>query len=306
MEKVDAIIECTNLEKKYKGFTLDVPQLMIPKGYCTALIGENGDGKTTLLNCISGIRRDYKGAITYFGKYTDKDRETDPYVKEQIGYTGPDIYFLPQWTIRQVRELGGMLFETFDAAEFDRILQEIGVTGNEKVDYGKKVSALSSGNRMKLELAFVLARDTNCLILDEPASCLDPLMRDRLCGMLRDYLVGREGERTIFCSTHDVADMEQVTDYAVFLEHGAVVEQGFVEELKEKYILVKGESEDAAAAEKILYSISTGRYGFEGICLSENLDKLAGLDIVTEQATLTQIAVAIMKVNTTMQGLVKK
>ena len=51
-----------------------------------------------------------------------------------------------------------------------------------------------------------------------------------------------------------------------------------------------------------MYSISTGKYGFEGICLAENLDKLAGLDIVTEQASLNQIAVAIMKANTKLQG----
>lgn len=302
MEIIDTMIECKDLKKKYKGFTLNIPNLSIPKGYCTALIGENGAGKTTLLNCLSGVRRDYKGEIIYFEKYTDKDREKDPSVKERIGYTGPNVYFLPQWTIRQVRELGGMLFQTFDGGEFDRIVRQIGITENGDFDYGKKVSALSSGNRMKLALAFVLARDTECLILDEPASPLDPLMRDRLCEMLRDYIVSREGERTIFCSTHNVADMEQVTDYAVFLEHGEVVEKGFVEDLKEKYILVKGEIEDIAAARKAMYSISSNKYGFEGICLSENLDKLAGLDIVTEQATLTQITVAIMKANTRLQG----
>ena len=87
-----------------------------------------------------------------------------------------------------------------------------------------------------------------------------------------------------------------------FLENGRVVDQGFVEELKEKYILVKGEMEDIEAAKKVLYSISVNRYGFEGICLAQNLDKLAGMDIMTEQPTLNQITVAIMKANTKMQG----
>ncbi len=302
MESITPIIKCENLTKKFKHFTLDIPELVIPKGYCTALIGENGAGKTTLLNCLAGIRRDYTGSLTFFEQYTDRDRELNPYVKEHIGYTGPNLYFLPNWTIRQIRELGGMLFDTFDVKEFDRIMNEIGMADNGKIDLSKKVSDLSSGNRMKLAIAFVLARDTQCLILDEPASPLDPLMRDRLCEILRDYLVSREGERTVFCSTHNVADMEQVTDYAIFLENGRVVEQGFVEELKEKYILVKGETEDIEAAKKVLYSISVNRYGFEGICLAQNLDKLAGMDIMTEQPTLNQITVAIMKANTKMQG----
>ncbi len=302
METITPIMRCENLMKKFKNFTLDIPELAIPKGYCTALIGENGAGKTTLLNCLAGIRRDYTGSMTFFEQYTDKDREINPYVKEHIGYTGPNLYFLPNWTIRQIRDLGGMLFETFDEKEFDRILDEIGIADGGKIDLSKKVSDLSSGNRMKLSIAFVLARDTECLILDEPASPLDPLMRDKLCEILRNYLVSREGERTIFCSTHNVADMEQVTDYAIFLEHGRIVEKGFVEELKEKYILVKGENEDAEAARNVLYSMSENRYGFEGICLAQDMDKLAGMDIMTEQATLNQITIAIMKANTKMQG----
>ena len=88
-----------NIYKKYKGFTLDIPQLTIPQGFATALIGENGAGKTTLMNILAGIRLDYKGELRYFGAYSDKDRENKPEVKEQIGYTGPGSYYLPQWKI---------------------------------------------------------------------------------------------------------------------------------------------------------------------------------------------------------------
>ena len=91
--------------------------------------------------------------------------------------------------------------------------------------------------------------------------------------------------------------MENVTDYAIIVEHGKIVESGFVDDLKEKYILVKGEPADAEKAKEILYSQTTGKYGFEGICLASDLDKLAGMDITTEQASLFQISVAIMKKN---------
>ena len=71
--------------------------------------------------------------------------------------------------------------------------------------------------------------------------------------------------------------------------------QGVVEDLKEKYVLVKGEKEDADAAKDILFSFSSSQYGFEGVCLSENLDKLAGMDITVERPSLYQISVAVMK-----------
>ncbi|MCR5654798.1 MAG: ABC transporter ATP-binding protein, partial [Lachnospiraceae bacterium] len=71
-----------------------------------------------------------------------------------------------------------------------------------------------------------------------------------------------------------------------------------VEELKEKYVLVKGEAKDEETAKNVLYSMNMGsEYGFEGICLAEDMDKLAGLDVVCETPSLSQICVAVMKQN---------
>ena len=105
----------------------------------------------------------------------------------------------------------------------------------------------------------------------------------------------------MFFSTHNIADMENVTDYAIIMEHGTIVEEGFVEELKEKYILVKGEAKDAEAAKETLFSMTKSNYGFEGICLAEKLNRLAGMDTVRERATLSQISVAVMKANTKLK-----
>ncbi len=253
------VISGTNIRKKFSGFTLDVPELNIPKGFATALIGENGAGKTTLLNLLAGIRLDYKGNLKYFDEAeTDVDK-----IKERLGYTGPGNYYLPHWTIKQVEEVSELLFDTFDKERFKRICKELGIVP-ENGKRGKKVSDLSDGNRMKLMIAAVLARETECLVLDEPASPLDPLMRDKLCELIREYLLEGNGEKSVFFSTHNISDMENVTDYAIIMEHGTIVEQGFVEDLKEKYVMVKGEAKDAEAAKKILYSFSGNAYGFEG------------------------------------------
>ncbi len=286
-------IRARNLQKKYKGFELSVPQLEVPKGFATALIGENGAGKTTLLNLLTGIRLDFKGEISYF----EQQEKMSDSVQERIGYTGPGCYFLPHWTIGQVEEISSLLFTNFHREAFRTLCEDLGI--DRKVT--ETVKKLSDGNRMKLMLAAVLARNTELLILDEPASPLDPLMRDKLCDMIREYLEQGAGERSVFFSTHNIADMENVTDYAIILEHGNIVEAGFVEDLKEKYILVKGEAEDAEKAREILFSISRSAYGFEGICLARNLDRLAGMDIATETPTLSQISVAVMKANTRLK-----
>ncbi len=296
----NSVIKVKDLKKEYKSFKLDIPELEIPRGFATALIGENGAGKTTLLDILTGIRLDYTGELEYFGKYSSEDIEKNPEVKEMIGYTGTENYYILSWTVGMVNELSKLLFKKYDEEKFKKYRDEFAILGKNNPGSScsdkKRISELSDGTKTKLMLAGVLARETEMLILDEPASPLDPLMRDRLCEVIRDYLNSGEG-RSVFFSTHNIADMEGVTDYAVIMENGRIAEKGFVEDLKEKYIAVKGEPKDIEAAKKVLYSITTSKYGFEGICLAEDLDKLAGMDIVTETANLTKIAVAIMKKN---------
>ena len=185
-------------------------------------------------------------------------------------------------------------FDNFHRDRFEQKCAELSI-GPEGGEGNRNISALSDGNRMKLMIAGVLARDTELLVMDEPASPLDPLMRDRLCEIIRDYLLEDEGNRSVFFSTHNVADMENVTDYAIIMAGGTVVEAGFVEDLKEKYVMVKGDAEYIDQARKMMFSMSSNKYGFEGICLSENLDKLAGCNISVEMPTLSQISVAIMR-----------
>ena len=295
----DDVITGKEITKSYGGFTLDIPELHIPKGFATALIGENGAGKTTLLNILTGLRLDAKGEITYFGKYTGV--ESDPYVKNAIGYTGSGNYYLPHWTVDQVCDITSLLFDSFDRNKFDKIADAIALDRKGRMGAAKKVSELSDGNKVKLMLCGALARKTDMLIMDEPASPLDPLMRDTLCDLIREYINNGQGERSVFFSTHNVADMESVTDYAMIMEQGRIVEQGFVEELKEKYVLVKGESEDTAKARGVLYSITESSYGFSGVCLSQELDKLVGLNIQTERASLTDICVAVMKAHSRLK-----
>ena len=284
--ETQAVITMNNVKKGFKGFELNLPELQIPEGFATALIGENGAGKSTLMNILAGVRLDYKGDITYYdGSFSDEE------VRERNGYVSANNYFLPHWTMEAVAELNELLFENFDKEKYETLCKDLGIWESKN----KSVSKLSDGMKMKTMLASVFARETNLLLLDEPASPLDPLMRDELCSMIRNYIDEGNGDKTVFFSTHNISDMENVTDYAMIMEQGKIVEQGFVEDLKEKYILVKGEKEDADKLQGILIGFQKNSYGCEGLCLSENLDRLAGFDVATETPNLSQICVAVMK-----------
>lgn len=303
------VVKIENLKKKYKRFCLDIQSLEIPKGFATALIGENGAGKSTLLNILSGICLDYKGKIIYAddmkklrsGKGTvglakNTAEKEEQAVRENTGYTGAQNYFMPHWTIRQIGKISELLFESFSEKHFETLCEEMNLGVQKGIFTNlKPIANLSDGMKMKAMLAAVFARDTRLLLLDEPASPLDPLMRDKLCDMIHTYLDEGRGERSVLFSTHNIADMEYVTDYAIIMDGGIVIEQGFVEELKEKYVLVKGERIEQKKAENVLYSISPGAYGYEGICRSEEIEKLAGMDVALETPTLSQISIAVMK-----------
>lgn len=284
------VINIDNLSKKFKTFELNIPSLSIPKGFATALIGENGAGKSTFINILAGVRLDYKGSIDYFDG--EKDEQV---IRENIGYTGPGNYFMPHWTISQIASASELLFDKFDRSKFYQVCGMLGIDINGVKKKNKGFSKLSDGMKMKVILADVFARETKMLLLDEPASPLDPLMRDKLCQMLREYIEAGNGENSVLFSTHNISDMENVTDYAIIMEKGKVVEQGFVEDLKEKYILIKGDNEDANKAKDILFSFQKSNYGFEGLCLAEDIDKLAGLNVSKELPGLSQISIAVMK-----------
>ena len=141
----------------------------------------------------------------------------------------------------------------------------------------------------------MFARSTELLVLDEPGSSLDPLMRDRLCDRMREYLDDGDGRKSIIFSTHNIADMENAADYAVFMDKGHVIEQGFIEELKEKYIVVSGDAENWEQAKSLLMSGSHNRTTFDGLALSENSEALAALNVETAAPTLQQLSVGLLK-----------
>jgi ABC-2 type transport system ATP-binding protein len=282
---MEKILKVDNLNKKFKTFELKDVSFELPKGYTVALVGSNGAGKTTLLDLIMGFQKKESGNITYLNKYDSIEVDE---VKDGIGYVSDSNYFLANWKVKHVAKAMSLGFDNFDKERFLSFVKSF------KINDKQEIAKMSKGTKMRLMLAAQLARDTQLLILDEPASPLDPVMRDELCDLLRDYI--KDGEKTVFFSTHNIADMEFATDYVIVMEEGQIIEQGFVEELKENYMVVRGNSKDIDNIRSYIKDVRTNSSGFEGIALAKDLNDIKALqDIAYETPSLQQIIVMLLK-----------
>ena len=287
---MENILTAKGLTKKYPKFTLGALDFELPKGFSTALIGANGAGKTTLIDLLCGVIHKSGGEVTYFGESTDIDSAE---VREKIGYCSSAGFFPAGWRAKDVAVSMEIAYKSFDRAKFAKLCEEMEVD-SEFSKKGRPMYKQSDGNRMRIALAAVFARETELLILDEPGSSLDPLMRDRLCDRMRDYLDSKDG-RSILFSTHNIADMENAADYAIFMDSGKILERGFVEDLKDKYVIARGDPADYEKANKLLLSHDLNRITFEGLALSENSGELQRAGAVCERPTLQQLSVGLLK-----------
>ncbi len=284
-------VEIKGITRNYKNFTLGEVNASIPCGFATALIGANGAGKTTLIDILCGVNFKDGGEAVYFENMTDIDDEK---LRNRIGYCSSTDFLPVYWSLKNVAVSMETAFDNFDRKKFKDLCKRFDL-GDPDDKKQQKIVKLSDGNKMRTYLAGVLARDTDLLVLDEPASSLDPLARDLLCELFREYLSERDGERSILFSTHNIADMEFATDYAVFMSKGKVVEEGFVEDLKQKYVLVHGDAENAEKAKHLMISFSGNKTSFEGIAFAEDADALRELDAAVEIPTLQQLSVGILR-----------
>lgn len=283
-------IKASNLTKRFKNFTMGGLDFEIPMGFSTALIGANGAGKTTLLDVLCGITSKSEGETVYF----NGDTEPTPAVKTDIGYCAAQNFYPAAWTVKDIAISCEAAFPNFSREKFALICEEMDV----KSELEKKKTPLykmSDGNKMRVYLASVFARETKLLVLDEPGSNLDPLMRDRLCDHFREYIDEGDGAKTILFSTHNISDMENAADYVIFMSGGKIVEKGFVEDLKEKYIIVRDDIATYETAKHYLLTKSKNPTVYSGLAYAENKTKIEEIGAAAEIPTLQQLSIEILK-----------
>jgi len=214
-------IETFHLTKRF-GRTLAVNDLSltIPRGSTYGLLGPNGAGKSTTIKMLMGMLPPTSGAPRVLGIDV---REDAVQVKQRVGYV-PEAHYIYRWM--RVKEVIGFCkscFETWNDETCREMLELFAL------DPEKKVKQLSKGTLTKLALLLAVSHDPELLLLDEPLSGLDPIVREEfLDGVLRT--ICNRGQ-TVLISSHMLDDVRRLADTVGVLNEGRLVVQGNLDEL---------------------------------------------------------------------------
>jgi len=219
-------IECSNLSRSFGRVpAVQGLDLSVPAGSFFALLGPNGAGKTTLLKMLLNLVRPDGGSARVLGR--DSTR-LSPRDFERIGYVaeGQD---LPEWmTVAQLVAYCRPLYPTWDRALEERLLASFSLPGD------RPLRRMSRGMRMKAALLSSLAYRPELMVLDEPFSGLDPLVRDDFIQGLLE-LPGDDRPRTIVVSSHDIDEVERLVDDIGFLSGGRLLVHETADALRARF-----------------------------------------------------------------------
>ncbi len=195
--------------------------LQVPRGSVTALLGRNGEGKTTLVRCILGQVRPAEGRVEVLGCDPWQARKR---LMQRVGVVPETPDAPPSWTVGRVIAFCGALSDRFDR---DAALDRLGKAG---IGSRVRVGELSRGQRAHLQLALALAGEPDLLVLDDPALGLDPVARGQLYREIVEELALRG--TTVFLTTHDLDGVERLADRVAILHGGRIVLDGALEEIR--------------------------------------------------------------------------
>jgi ABC-2 type transport system ATP-binding protein len=224
-DRLDSVVEITALTRRFGAKTaLDGVSLTLPRGIVFGLVGANGAGKTTLIKHILGLLKAQAGSVRVFGR----DPVADPAaVLARIGYVSEE-HDLPGWMrIWELLRYNQAFFPNWDQAYAEELRIRF------ELDSSTKVKYLSKGQRARASLLVALAHRPELLVLDEPSSGLDPLVRrDILEAIIR--AIADEG-RTVLFSSHLLHEVERVSDHVTMINKGKIVFSGPLDVIKETH-----------------------------------------------------------------------
>ena len=205
------------VKAKKEDFELQDVSLTLEPGYVSCLLGKNGAGKTTLLNLLYGMRKPKSGEILWKDQLLDDKTLTD--FRQEVAYVG-EVWCAESMTVANNIEMLSVLYPTFDRTYFDSLRKLAGVEGC----LDKLFSSLSTGERMKVEISFMLARRPKLMLLDEPLANIDPVFKVDILELLQRGVA--ENETGVLISTHLIDEISDMVDYVNVLENGRLVKSG--------------------------------------------------------------------------------
>jgi ABC-2 type transport system ATP-binding protein len=230
---MDAAIEIRELSKYFHGRpAVDRLSLTVAPGAIFALLGDNGAGKTTTIRMLTGLLKPDAGSASILGLDCWQSAVK---LRSKVGYVPEKPKFYDWMTVAEI----GWFASGFYPAGFLPGYQEM--TANFDLDPKAKLQHLSKGQYAKVGLALALAPNPEVLILDEPTSGLDLLVRREFLSSM----VGLAGEgRTIFISSHQVAEVERIASHVAFIAKGRLLLLTSTDELRKRIIRLSLRFED--------------------------------------------------------------
>jgi ABC-type multidrug transport system ATPase subunit len=205
---------------------VDGLSLNVPEGSVYGLLGRNSAGKTTTIRMAMGLARPISGTIKVFGLNPARDPERVS-VLRQVGYV-PEDKILVSLSPRKLLELNRSFYPgTWSDDLARKVVKRL------ELPLDRPYMKLSLGDKTKSALAAAIAQRSKLLILDEPTTGLDPIALDELLRLLVEDCTA-EG-RTIFLSSHQLAEIEQIADHIGIMDHGRILLEGPLDDIRANF-----------------------------------------------------------------------
>lgn len=270
-------IVATELKKDYGEFDLNV-SVKVPKGNIVGLIGENGAGKSTFLKLILGLIESNGGS---FEILNEKKINENRMILENIGVVIDDNVIPENLNIIQVNRIMNDIYEQWDEEKFYRLTEEL------KLNKDKKIKEYSKGMKMKLSLMVALSHNPELLILDEPTTGLDPVVREQILDMFLDFV--QDSSHSILFSSHIMDDLEKIADYIVFLKNGRVLLSEKKDNIIYEWGVLRCEEEKLKnIEEKYIIAYRASSYGYDVLVNDKETIKEIFEEVIIDDATLNE------------------
>jgi len=220
------VIETAGLWKRYDEVeALRGLDLQVPSGSIFGFLGKNGAGKTTTIKVLLGMARPTRGEARVFGKAPSGNDGVD--VRRRTAFVSDEKDLYDYMSVAEMIAFTRSFYPRWRADLEQQYLRKF------DLQPGRNIKELSRGMRTKLAMLLALCRGAELLMLDEPTSGLDPAMAEEMLQALVGHVAAQES--TVFFSSHQLAEVEQIADHIAIIDRGQTVVSGALDDLRGQY-----------------------------------------------------------------------